>query len=709
MIRFIGFIVLLVVVSSSARAQVEVTPAPGADTMKLITIVNANRIRSEHVDTTKDLQILAGQVHLIQEKTHFYCDSAVIDKKLRTVRAFGKIHINDADSIHTYSDFLLYHIDTKIATLTRNAKLTDGKSTLLTDSLQYDANQKIGQYYNGGKVLNNKTVLTSKEATYYGELKDVYFKKNVVLVDPKYNLKTDSLLYNTDNEMATFITKTFIEDSLKRNITTSEGFYDLRNRTASFGKRPTIVDKKAGTKTTADIIDTDDATGITKLIGRAVHIDTIQHISMLANYIEVNRTEETLFATQKPLLILIQEKDTIYVTADTLFSGKLSKLKMKVDSAALLNSSKDSATGFALLKDSANIGARKNAGSFVRLKEAGLPGAGKTNDSARVIKDSAGITIDSLHLAKLKDSAAITMLKDSSMIARVSDSVKARKDSLHMATVKDSSTLVKALTAGKLAPQKDTTVAKIDTLKGAVTLNINDLKNTSPSTPTKPAINQKGTPKSTAGQKNQQAGKNQSAATDTTAKSDSTDRYFQGYHHVRIFSDSLQAVSDSMFYSAKDSIFKLFTNPIAWANGSQITGDTIYMYTKDRKPKQLYVFENSFAINKVGKDMFNQLKGNRMYGNFTDGNIDNIRAKGSAESVYYIMDEDSSLIGVNKVVSDIIELRFVNKELNKVVAISEPTATMYPARQVPESDKLLRNFKWLEAKRPKSKFELFGD
>lgn len=546
--RFISLFIILALALSSATAQVITPRTPTSDTAgtRVVEIINADRIRTDMKDSVTEIQTLSGKVHLVQGKTQFFCDSAVINKYTKIVEAFGHVHINDADSVHTYSDYLIYYMTTKLATLKKNAKLTDGKTTLLTDELHYDANQKIGQYFNGGRVLNNQSVLTSKEGTYYGELKDIYFKKDVVLVDPKYNLKSDSLLYNTETEITTFITTTFIEDSLKRNIVTKEGYYDLKNRNASFGKRSTIEDPKARTRTTADIIDTDDKTGITKLIGRAVHVDSAQGISLLANYILTNRDEETLFATQHPLMIIKQDNDSIYVTADTLFSGKLSKMKVLTTT--------DSVTG------------------------------------------------------------------------------------------------------------------KTDTIKGAVTINTKDQK-----------------------------------------KSDSADRYFQGYHHVRIFSDSLQAVSDSMFYSGKDSVFQLFTDPIAWASNSQITGDTMYLYTKNKKPERLYVFENGFAVNKAGKDMYNQLRGNRLNGYFVDGNIDYMRSKGNAESVFYVMDEDSALVGINKAEGDIIDLRFVNKELNKVVVISEPKGTMFPAKQASEQDKLLRNFKWLEARRPKTKFELFGN
>src|SRR5262249_33444206 len=92
----------------------------------------------------------------------------------------------------------------------------------------------------------------------------------------------------------------------------------------------------------------------------------------------------------------------------------------------------------------------------------------------------------------------------------------------------------------------------------------------------------------------------------TQPSSDSSKRYLQGFHHVRIFSDSLQAVADSLYYSGIDSIFRLFTNPIAWASGYQITGDTMFLYTKNKKPDHLYVFENGLVVGKSGENMYNQ-------------------------------------------------------------------------------------------------------
>lgn len=536
---------LLIVLLSMGNLQAQViTSRPGADTMRVVNLINADRLSYSRPDSTTELQMLAGNVQLKQDNTIFYCDSAVFNKKTRFIEAFGKVHINDNDSVHIYSNYLQYYVDTKMAYLKKNVKLTDAKTTLFTEDLQYDLNTKIGEYHNGGRVINEQSVLTSRDGTYYAELKDVYFRNNVNLKDPKYQLKADSLLYNTTSQLATFIGPTDIIDSAKRTIKTTEGYYDLRNRKAFFSKRPTITDGPV--KVIANTIDTDDSTGISKLRGNVVYVDSSQGFSILANYIDANRSQGSFLATQHPLMIIKQDKDSVYITGDTMYSGRLSSL--------------------------------------------------------------------------------------------------------------------------------DSIVTK-DTIKSQVVMNAPEVQNTA----------------------------------SANNANDSTDRYFQVYPRVRIFSDSMQAVSDSLWYSGKDSIFRLFKDPVMWASNSQITGDTIYLYTKNKKPDRLRVFENGLAINLSDSNMYNQIKGNMLNGYFKDGEIDYMRAQGNAESIYYVKDEKDALVGINNATSDIIDIRFKNKELNKVVFISEVSGTMYPVNQAAEENKYLRGFKWQEARRPKTKYELFFD
>lgn len=207
------------------------------------------------------------------------------------------------------------------------------------------------------------------------------------------------------------------------------------------------------------------------------------------------------------------------------------------------------------------------------------------------------------------------------------------------------------------------------------------------------------------------------APLDTLAKIDSlthkpdssTDRYIEAYYNVRIYSDSLQAVGDSLFYSGQDSVFRLFSNPVVWSQQSQITGDTIYLYTQNKKPKRLYVFENALTINQVDStDFFNQLKGRTINAYFTNGNINYIRASGNAESVYYGQDDNHKFLGVNQSTSDVIDMFFEDKKPQKIVSRNNLQGTFYPMRQVNHEELKLRGFEWQEELRPKSKEELLS-
>ena len=440
----LSFCWLLLLTTFFAQAQTPLPITPATDTTRIVNIINVNKYGSKKLDSIYELRTFVGNVIFQDNKTFLYADSAVQNTKLKTIEAFGNVHINDADSVHTRSQYLIYYPDKKLAILKKNVSMTDGKGLLTTNELTYNTALKTGTYVNGGKVVNGKTVLTSKEATYYADLKDVYFKRDVKLKDPSYDLNTDSLLYNTDSKIATFITKTYIRDSTGSRITTSEGFYNLENKTARFGKRANIIDKALNI--TGDDIAIDDKSGQFQATGNAVLIDTSQGLSVIANDIKANRITNRFIATQHPLMIIKQDQDSIYVAADTLFSGRITD----------------------------------------------LPG--------------------------------------------IRDTVKAE-------------------------PLKTTR-----TVKTSDTANRN--------------------------------------------------RYFQAWSHVRIFSDSLQAVADSLFYSGRDSIFQLFKDPIVWASGNQVTGDTIYLYTKNKQAERMYVFENGMLINRSADSLFNQIKANTLNGFF---------------------------------------------------------------------------------------------
>jgi len=524
---FIFFVLLFA--AGALHAQV-ISDSSGSTSV--LQIISAKRYNFEKRDTANFIS-LAGDVVLRKEKTLFYCDSAVVNQNQNIVEAFGHVHINDADSIHTYADYMKYIGKEKKAYLQNNVKLTDGKGVLTTNALEYEIQTKIGIYKNGGKITTNKTVLTSKEATYYGDTRDVYFRKKVVLTDPEYKVNTDTLLYNMETEVARFVTYTTIV-SKDRTVITHEGYFDQKNKKGVFSKRSVVNDKDYDL--TADDMAFDDLSGFGQAQGKAIYTtkDTANKTTLWADDMKFNRNAGAVLATQNPVMLLEQKKDSLFIAADTLYSAKLSDLR----------------------------------------KERTVPA-----------------------------------LRDSAYLAAVAE-----------------------------AQKKDT----------------------------------------------------------------SSNRFFEAYFHVRVFSDSMQAVCDSLFYSLEDSTFRLFKKPVVWTENNQLTGDTIYLFTTKKKPEHLQVFENAVAISKVQGEYFNQVKGTTINGYFTDGNIHTLRAKGSAESVYYAIDENDAFIGVNKSSSDIIDMYFEKKKPQRVVFRNDLKGTTYPMRLADHIGLRIRGFSWLEDQRPKN-------
>lgn len=122
----------------------------------------------------------------------------------------------------------------------------------------------------------------------------------------------------------------------------------------------------------------------------------------------------------------------------------------------------------------------------------------------------------------------------------------------------------------------------------------------------------------------------------------------------------------------------------------------------------MYVFQQGLIVNKTKEGFFNQMSGKTINGYFIDGKIDYMRVKGTqAESVYYMQGNDSSYLGMNRATGDVIDLYFKNGELNKVIFVNQVAGEMYPMKKIPEDQKKLKTFQWLDNKRPKNKAELF--
>lgn len=211
-------------------------------------------------------------------------------------------------------------------------------------------------------------------------------------------------------------------------------------------------------------------------------------------------------------------------------------------------------------------------------------------------------------------------------------------------------------------------------------------------------------------------GKNQKTVmvpqVDTTDLSaDSTaERFFIGYHHVKIFSDSMQGLCDSISYSQKDSVMRLMYDPIVWSRNSQITGDTMLLYMDSGQLKKMYVPNNALVVSQSGPPqakLFDQIQGKTLTGYMENGRMDNMIVKPNAETIYYTKDEREAYIGVNEVTGDQMRVFFQEAGIHRILYERDVKQKMTPLPKANLSAMKLSRFKWLIEKRPKSLSELF--
>lgn len=197
------------------------------------------------------------------------------------------------------------------------------------------------------------------------------------------------------------------------------------------------------------------------------------------------------------------------------------------------------------------------------------------------------------------------------------------------------------------------------------------------------------------------------------------DRIF-AYPGVKFFRKDMQGAADSLVYSKTDSLIYMFTNPVLWSEDLQITGDTILIRTFDGVVDKLFVFEHAFMTNRVDSTKFNQIKGKRLTGYFSDNDLRKILVNGNGQSLYYASEEQESdttdqarvepeFIGVNRAICSNIKILMKDRKVDRILFLTKPEGSFYPLEQFPDDKAYFEGFIWDDLRRPKSEEDIFTE
>lgn len=191
-------------------------------------------------------------------------------------------------------------------------------------------------------------------------------------------------------------------------------------------------------------------------------------------------------------------------------------------------------------------------------------------------------------------------------------------------------------------------------------------------------------------------------------------RIIKGYYQARMFKKGVKdeqptsGKCDSIFVNQKSGITKLLNKPVLWSGLNQITGDTITISSNviTEKLDTLKVYNNAFLIQKDSAG-YNQIKGEKLLGLFTNNQLDTVHIIKNTQVIYYSRNDKNELVGIDNTVCSRIEMYLNNQQITGIKFFKKVTGKLNPPSKFPENARLLQGFIWRGDERLKSPKDLF--
>lgn len=702
------------------------------------------------------------------------------ENKNQFFEAFGNVVITQPSGTVIYADKLHYDAAIQLAVLTNNVRMVDANSVLTTNYLTYNMRSKTGTYRTGGRIVSRGDTITSKNAYYFENTSDAYFRHDVVVRTPTVKVYTDSMRYNSISKETYFFGPTNIKGNEGDNLYTELGTYNTGTGIAKFSLNNLYTE---GTKfLKGDSLYYNRDVGVGEAYRNVVFVDTLDKFYAYGNKGLYRQEDESILMTEKPLIITVvknddgngdrkaevdsaemevdlanrkgkrskkstdvveeieveesvdsvaladiaykSERDTlartndvdsVYMTADTLFSKvillkdyKPLELNLSRDGGQLIE---DEGEDFGDTEEDGDLAGGQSEGEDLQLgeEESASSLLGDTSLMEGIAsRDSVKLEVDSITNSGIDN---LTGLMDSVSSVAV-DSVQVLVDSVVSNVVKSATdtakSVEKSLRESRLPTKKGEVKSTIDqTLQADSLLRDRAVIPTGNEADTKiaEALRVAQTSDSTE-DKLDMAEADSSKAVSDTART----RIVRAHYNVRLFKSDLQAVADSVYYGMADSMFRFMGRPMIWAQGSQISADTIFMQIVNQQLDNALLKNNAFMVNATLDTVkFNQLKGRFITAFFTNNNIDRLYVDGNAENISFSVNEKLKVI--TEMFHDRgarIKVKMENREIIDYTTIRSVDQKIYPFSMVNQENEILKGFTWRPQDRPTSKEDLLN-
>ena len=682
------------------------------------------------------------------------CDSAVRYSDMR-IEFFGNVLINK-NTTYIYGDRAEYNGELNEARVYSDiVKVVDGDAALYTYRFVFNTKENIGQFADGGVLINRDNRLESGRGYYYANTKDLICVDRVEMRNDEYELKGDSVVYNMATDNAFFFENTNIWNKDGDYLYADRGAYDKADTLYRVTRNGYVLTGKQ--EMWSDSIDYFRAKDHV-VLWRDIQIDDTEHkVLAFGDYGEYWKEPGDVFLTRRPSVVSydLTQGDSLFMRADSMFlftvnenARRRAAEKAAADSLARM--------GADSLQRPDSLGQHPDGSAATAGPEGGRTVPGLRPGSAADSLSSAGGTdslaaalgpdspahgssgADSLHMAdslsapgSLPDSLdraadTLTVAQRKALLKEAARKAKAEKKAaaakIKKAQLDSIAVRRKEKATAKLLSQKEREEARLAArrLKAAAKLKARQAR---------AARKGKVIPVDSAALREldsliemnmaeQDSLLNllaDSLLADTGAMAlpadsvdslalprDSIYRLMKGYRDVRIFRSDFQTVCDSIVAISTDSTIHLYIDPVLWNQSNQITSDVMDIFTERQQIKRAEFIGSPMMVSQLDTTHYNQVAGKTMTAYFYNNQIYRNDVNGNAQTIYYMQDGEPPEITMMGVIeSGDCSFYIEDKQVVQIVYRNEITDAFYPMDKIPPTQELyLKGFKWEGARRP---------
>ena len=653
---------------------------PGQSPDNVVTLLSAQSAELQEV-RGQSIRKVVGPARFYHNKTYLICDTAYWNVDEQVIKAIGHVKIVQNRTQLT-SETLDYIIEEDMAKFRGAVQLEDkDENVLRTRYLDYNTKDSVAVFQNGGAMKDKDgQVIESRFGSYESKIKTFTFMDNVHMYTDETLIKTSRLVYNSETSRATFGygTDVWNDDNM---MSAGDGWFDRAKDWFFFRKNVHVMtpDREGW----SDSLLYKRPINEVEMLGNAQILDTTRSVRAMAGRIFYQDTLTMVTMTRRPVIESVsEEKDTVYIGADTLIHRSIPKCD--IDSAAFLLADKRLKD---LAMDPVMEYRRKAAEAAAKAAEEaakndpnrppeGMPaqksvqGPGKGNTPGRTAdrgkapgkqkKDKGGDKEPpppeetAVAPAGILTAPADTLTTPADTLVAPADTLTAPADTLVVPAD------ILAVSSDILAVPSDTLAAPADTLAA--------LADSIPPAP----------------------------------KDSTKVDFVWAWSRVKLYRKDIQMASDSLAYCGLDSLVRIYKEPYVYHEGNrQYTADSIYVVTRNNAIEKASLMSNAFIIIQEDSLYYDQIKGTEMLAYFdSTGALRRFDGLGGSTALFYLQENDV-IATANKVDAKMLSATFRDGDLERILYFDSAKNDAYPVVQLPAEEQRMKGFNWKPELQPK--------